>query len=162
MTIPNYNLDSRFLPQSDSLKKKEKKKEPLYRRLSFIQPFKNNFCPPFTVSAHFLLRLFFRWTKTLQFSLSLSLSHSITLPSIFVPSLSLSFYPHYFLVDIVQGIRLREKRKEKKRNSHGIFRTILTDLTLKLRRVSMSTLSSWQSVSVTQHDACKGQPVNYV
>lgn len=162
MTIPNYNLDSRFLPQSDSLKKKKKKR-------------KNHCIVAFHLSNHskitFVHRSPFQHTSFFDYSfveqkrcnfLSLSLSHSITLPSIFVPSLFLSFYPHYFLVDIVQGIRLREKRKEKKRNSHGIFRTILTDLTLKLRRVSMSTLSSWQSVSVTQHDACKGQPVNYV
>lgn len=114
MTIPNYNLDSRFLPQSDSLKKKEKKKEPLYRRLSFIQPFKNNFCPPFTVSAHFLLRLFFRWTKTLQFSLSLSFSLHYTTFNIRSFSLSLFLSPLFSRRHRSRySIAWKKKRKKK-------------------------------------------------
>lgn len=116
MTIPNYNLDSRFLPQSDSLKKKkEEKKEPLYRRLSFIQPFKNNFCPPFTVSAHFLLRLFFRWTKTLQFSLSLSFSLHYTTFNIRSFSLSLSLsIPIIFSWTSFKVFDCVKKEKKKK------------------------------------------------
>lgn len=116
MTIPNYNLDSRFLPQSDSLKKKKKKR-------------KNHCIVAFHLSNHskitFVHRSPFQHTSFFDYSFVeqkrcnfLSFSFSLPLHYLqysFLLSLSLSFYPHYFLVDIVQGIRLREKRKEKKK-----------------------------------------------
>ena len=125
MTIPNYNLDSRFLPQSEPLRKKEEKKK---------KKRKNHCIVAFHLSNHskttFVHRSPFQHTSFFDYSLveqklvaifSLSLSHShYTAFNIRSFSLSLSLciyiYPHYFLVDVVlQGIRLREKKKRKER-----------------------------------------------
>lgn len=119
MTIPNYNLDSRFLPQSDSLKKKKKKR-------------KNHCIVAFHLSNHskitFVHRSPFQHTSFFDYSFVeqkrcnfLSLSFSLHYTTFNIRSFSLSL----FLSPLFSrrhrsrySIAWKKKRKKKELSRH--------------------------------------------